>query len=102
MERYSLRVSPLLLGAVRQALIEEGFRDTRFQFRRENQAFGLVKRLSFRRQMHVRAFLDGTLKAEEEIWRFLVPFHFLRSPKIKVAHQKLKSILEKHSLKRAL
>ena len=93
----NLQFSPFLLRKIKIALIEEGFRSTRFQFSKEGQIFGLVKRFSLK-QLHVRGFIDGSIKAELEIWRFLGPFHIVLKPKIEPALQKLKSLLRKHGL----
>lgn len=93
----SLRFSPFLLRRIKIALLKEGFHDTRFQFWKKGQIFGLVKRFSLR-QLHVRAFTDGSIKAELEIWRFLVPFHLFLKPKIEPALEKLKRLLKKHHL----
>lgn len=93
------RVPPLRLGDVREALVREGFRSTRFQFRRRGQVFGLVKRLSFMKQLHIRAFSDGTLRAELEAWRFLGPLHLLRDVDLKTARRRLQMILEKYNIR---
>jgi len=98
MSRYSFRVSPNRLKDVEHALLSEGFCRTRFQFWKGGQIFGLVKKLSFKKQLHVRAFVDGTIKAEEEFWRFLIPFHLIVPPKLKSAYQKLGIILKKHQI----
>lgn len=97
-ETYFLRVSPTRLKDVENALLNEGFCGTRFQFWKSGQIFGLVKKLSFKKQMHVRAFVDGTIKAEEEIWRFLLPFHLIIKPTLQSAYTKLSAILKKHKI----
>ncbi|UCG44836.1 MAG: hypothetical protein JSV58_05430 [Candidatus Bathyarchaeota archaeon] len=91
----NLQFSPFLLRRIKIALLKEGFHNTRFQFFKEGQIFGLVKRFSLK-QLHVRGFIDGSIKAELELWRFLGPFHLLLKPKIAPALQKLKSLLRKH------
>jgi hypothetical protein len=91
-----IRVSPSILEDVRHLLLREGFHHTRLQKWKQGQIFGLVKRLSFVKQMHVRAFFDGTLDAEEEIWRFLVPFHLIVRPNFETALRQLWDLLKKN------
>ena len=93
----NLQFSPFLLRKIKIALLSEGFHNTRFQFSKEGQIFGLVKRFALK-QLHVRGFIDGSIKAELEIWRFLGPLHLILKPKIEPALQKLKSLLRKHGL----
>ena len=95
-EGYFFKVSPNRLKEVEYTLLEEGFSHTRFQFWKRGQIFGLVKKLTLIKQLHVRAFLDGTIQAEEEIWRFLMPFHLITKPAIKSACQKVREILKKY------
>ncbi|MDH5267169.1 MAG: hypothetical protein OEW62_05755 [Candidatus Bathyarchaeota archaeon] len=98
MEReMSLKSSPFFLTKIKIALLKEGFHDTRFQFWKKGQIFGLVKRFSLK-QLHVRGFIDGSIKAELEIWRFLLPFHLVLKPKIEPALHKLKALLKEHGL----
>lgn len=93
----TLRFSPFLLRKVKIALLKEGFHNTRFQFSKKGQIFGLVKRFSLK-QLHIRGFIDGRIKAELEIWRFLIPLHLVLKPKIEPALQKLKALLKEHGL----
>ena len=93
----SLRFSPFLLRKIKIALLKEGFHNTRFQFSKKGQIFGLVKRFALK-QLHVRGFIDGRIKAELETWRFLIPFHLLLKPKIEPALRKLKVLLREHGL----
>jgi len=93
----TLRFSPFLLRKIKIALLKEGFHNTRFQFSKKDQIFGLVKRFSLK-QLHIRGFIDGSIKAELEIWRFLIPFHLVLKPKIEPALQKLRALLRKHGL----
>jgi len=96
LDSKNIRVPPSILGDVKIFLLIEGFHYTRWQKWEQGQVFGLVKRLSFKKQLHIRAFLDGTLKAEEEIWRFLFPFHFVVHPNFEAALKKLRALLRKH------
>lgn len=98
MASKTIRISPSILIDVKHFLIREGFRHTRLQKWKEGQIFGLVKRLSFKKQLHIRAFIDGTLKAEEEIWRFLFPFHFIVRPNFETALRKLRALLRKYMI----
>ncbi len=97
-KRYFFRVSPKRIKDVEHALLKEGFCHTRFQFWKNGQIFGLVKKLSYKKQLHVRAFFDGTIRAEEEIWRFLMPFHIIMRPTLESAYQKIRVILKKYKL----
>ncbi|MGQ9551099.1 MAG: hypothetical protein ACUVUE_01605, partial [Candidatus Bathycorpusculaceae bacterium] len=93
----NIRISPSILGYVEALLLSEGFRHTRWQKWERGQVFGLVKRLSFKKQLHIRAFTDGTLKAEEEIWRFLFPLHLIVRPDFETATKKLRALLKKYA-----
>jgi len=95
---HLLKVPPFRLREIKTIFLEEGFRHTRFQFWEKGQIFGLVKRLSFKKQLHIRAFIDGTIKAEEEIWRFFIPFHFIISPNVGSAVQKIMALLRKYKI----
>ena len=92
-----LQFPPFLLKKIKIVLLEEGFHNTRFQFSKQGQIFGLVKRFTLK-QLHVRGFVDGSIKAELETWRFLIPFHILLKPKIEPALRKLKALLRKQGL----
>ena len=46
------------LERVKQALIEEGFRDTLLQIQKPNQIFGLVKKIDDIWELHFRGFED--------------------------------------------
>jgi hypothetical protein len=55
------------LEMVKDALVQEGFRDTILQVTKPGQVFGLVRRWDGIWQMHVRGFDDGELESEIEI-----------------------------------
>ena len=93
-----MRISPLALQQLKYFLQAQGFHHTRWQHWKPGQVFGLVKRLSYKKQLHIRAFIDGTLRAEEEIWRFLFPLHIILKPNIEKAQNMLKSLLNKFSM----
>ena len=92
----SIKISPSILDDVRHLLLREGFHHTRLQKWKQGQIFGLVKKLSFIKQLHIRAFVDGRLDAEEEIWRFLVPFHLIVRPNLETALRQLRGLLRKN------
>ena len=96
MASKTIRIPPTFLPDLKHFLLREGFHHTRWQFWMPGQVFGLVKRLSFQKQLHIRAFIDGTLKAEEETWRFLIPLHLTTKPNIETAIQKLQKLLKKY------
>ncbi|RIB35388.1 MAG: hypothetical protein BXU00_01320 [Candidatus Nanoclepta minutus] len=55
---------------VEEVLInKEGFRKTRWQFRKKGQVFGLIKPINNFLEIHVRGYKDNTLNAELEISR---------------------------------
>lgn len=58
-----------LLEVVKKALLDEGFEDTRLQFEEPTQAFGLIKKLMFPWEMHIRGYCDGSLASEIEVSR---------------------------------
>jgi len=93
----NVRISPSILNDLKVLLLSEGFHNTRWQRWEHGQVFGLVKRLSFKKQLHIRAFMDGTLKAEEEIWRFLFPLHFIVRPNFETATKRLRALLKKRA-----
>jgi len=92
----TIRIQPLFLDDLKHFLLREGFNHTRWQHKLPGQVFGLVKRLNYKKQLHIRAFIDGTLKAEEEIWRFLIPLHLITKPNIEKAQKKLKTLLKEY------
>ncbi|NOZ82679.1 MAG: hypothetical protein GXN98_02510 [Euryarchaeota archaeon] len=57
------------LSRVQEVLVEEGFRNTALQIYRRGQVFGLVKPLNEKLEVHVRAYIDGSLDAEVEVSR---------------------------------
>jgi len=94
--KTTLRISPTILNDLKNFLQTQGFHHTRWQHWKPDQVYGLVKRLNYKKQLHIRAFKDGTLKAEEEIWRFLIPLHLIIKPNIEKAQKKLKTLLKKY------
>ena len=57
------------LNSVKQALIADGFIGTILQIQKPNQVFGLVKKLVYPWEMHVRGFSTDQAEAEIEISR---------------------------------
>ena len=57
------------LDLVKEALIADGFVDTILQIQKSNQVFGLVKKLAYPWEMHVRGFSTDQVEAEIEISR---------------------------------
>jgi len=96
LESKNIKISPLILDDLKHFLLREGFHHTFWQKWKKGQVFGLVKRLSFKKQLHIRAFIDGTLKAEEEIWRFLFPLHLIVPPNFEIALKKLRALLREY------
>jgi hypothetical protein len=94
--KTTIRIPPTTLLDLKNFLLLEGFHHTRWQHWKQGQVFGLVKRLNYKKQLHIRAFIDGTLKAEEEIWRFLIHLHLLIKPNLEKAQKKLKTLLKKY------
>jgi len=92
----TIRIPPPFLNDLKRFLLTQGFHHTRWQFCKPGQVYGLVKRLNYKKQLHIRAFIDGTLKAEEEIWRFLIPLHLTTKPNIETAIKKLQTLLKKY------
>jgi len=92
----AIKISPIFLNDLKHFLQTQGFHHTRWQKHLPGQVFGLVKRLNYKKQLHIRAFIDGTLKAEEEIWRFLIPLHLTTKPNIETAIKKLQTLLTKY------
>ena len=68
-EHEKVRVYGVDLKVVEEILRKEGFEDTILQTWKPGQVFGLVKKLNFPWEMHVRGFEDGHLEAEIEVSR---------------------------------
>jgi hypothetical protein len=94
--KTTVRIQPLFLNDLNHFLQTQGFHHTRWQHWKPGQVFGLVKRLNYKKQLHIRAFIDGTLKAEEEIWRFLIPLHLIIKPNLEKARKKLQTLLKRY------
>ena len=52
MSNKNIRIPPSILEDVKAFLLKEGFHHTRWQKWKKGQVYGLVKRLSFKKQMH--------------------------------------------------
>lgn len=83
------------LGSVRTALVSEGFRPTRFQWRHKGQAFGLVKDHGDHHQVHVRVYENGIIDAEWELHRRYLSHAISPRPS---AHKEIQRIFTKHGV----